>query len=109
LARWILDEEQYDRTQMHLHRTVIAAHPRLLMEVHVRFEQITSELVEHIVRREGPDFGVERARLLVRLLVALFDTCLGSLTHDPASPADPDRPLADLFDSAMDTARELLA
>lgn len=113
LARRILDEEQLERAQMELHRAVIIANPRLLLEVHARFEQVTASLVGHILQREGESFGIDRARLLVRLMVALFDSCLGSLVPGQGSERegdpDQDRPLAELFDAALDSARELLA
>lgn len=109
LAHRILDEEQYDRSQLELHRAVIVANPRLLLEVHGRFEQVTASLVGHILQREGESFGADRAVILVRLMVALFDCSLGSLVPGAEAPAAPDRPLTELFDAALDTARELFA
>jgi len=103
LARRILEVEEVDRRDLRLHRDVIVAHPGLLLAVHERFEQLATALTDHVLAREGEEFGAERARMLVRLMVALFDTCFTGLATDPQG-----RPLADLFDEALDTARELL-
>ncbi len=111
LARAMLDSEQYDPQELHLHREVISRSPRLLVEVLNRFEQVTAALVEHILEREGPELGVRRARLLVRLMVAMFDTCLHSFADEgsEAAPSDSEESFADLFDAAIDSARALLA
>lgn len=105
LAREVLDEEQLGSQDLRLHREVVASTPRLIVVVHQRFEQVAGELVEHILAREGEQFGAVRARLLVGLMVAVFDSCLGRLQDEHET----DRPLAALFDEALDAARELLA
>ena len=75
------------------------------MAAHERFEQLTGEFVDVILAREGQEFGAERARLLLRLLVALFDGCMTSDGGDP----DLEVPLADVFTDQLRMARDLLA
>lgn len=103
LVRVVLDGKDITRDEMDLGRRVITGEPRLIVAAHARFEEITAEFVDVILAREGQDFGADRARLLIRLLVALFDGCL------PASENEPDRSLADLYDESLRAARELLA
>lgn len=104
LARQVLAEEPYDRQQMLQHRRAVLSSPRLLLAVHERFEDVIGEVSEHILAREGRDFGADRAALLVRLLVTLFDSCLGGLADLPD-----DRPIAEAFDEALQAARELFS
>lgn len=103
LVRVILDGKDITRDQMDLGRRVILGEPRLIMAAHARFEEITAEFVDVILAREGQGFGADRARLLIRLLVAIFDGCL------PQSESEPERSLADLYDQSLRAARELLA
>lgn len=103
LVRVILDGKDITRDQMDLGRRVITGEPRLIMAAHARFEDITAEFVDVILAREGQAFGADRARLLIRLLVAIFDGCL------PHSEHEPERSLADLYDESLRAARELLA
>lgn len=105
LAHAILDEKQLDidHRTAHVRREILTGNPRLLVIVHERFEEVSAALVEHILIRE-PQLGVARARLFVRILVALFDCCVHELAEDP----DP-RPLTEVFDEAVTDARLLLA
>ncbi|WP_205471703.1 TetR family transcriptional regulator [Nocardioides sp. SYSU D00038] len=105
LAKSILEDDDLDRRVVEVRREVFLGNPRLLVTVHERFEQVTGDLVDHILAREGAEFGVHRARLLVRLLVALFDGCLVHLSETPTE----DRPVVELFDAALAEARRLLA
>ncbi len=104
LAQALLAENAFHERDLRLQRQVLTEVPRLLIAVHERFEAIAGELVEQILAREGKEFGDQRARMLVRLMVALFDSCLESLALERD-----ERPLPDLFAEALDTARELLA
>lgn len=104
LAQALLAEEPFSQRDLQLAREVMREVPRLLVTVHERFETVAGRLVDHILAREGEDFGAARARMLVRLMVSLFDSCLDSLAVEHQ-----DRPLAELFGEALDTARELLA
>lgn len=104
LAEAILAEETFDAEQVATRRRVLTTSPRLLVAVHERFELIMAELVDHILRREGPSFGRDRARLLVRLFVSVFDAALHQFLEDPDG-----RPVAELFEENVVLARDLLA
>jgi AcrR family transcriptional regulator len=113
LAHAILDDKQHDleRGTEQLRREILIANPRLLVTVHERFEELNVALVEHILVREGRDFGAERARLFIRLLIALFDACLHAISTElpPDAPTDArPRPLTEVFDEALDDARLLI-
>ena len=103
LAGVILDEEDFDPATVQVRREILTTNPRLLLTVHERFEEVTGELVDQILAREGADFGTHRARLLVRLLVAVFDACLIDLTDGPSG-----RSIAEIYDAAVTEARSLL-
>ncbi len=104
LAEAILTDKDFDPETMALGRRILHQTPRLLVIAHERFEQIMRDLVEHILRREGLRFGEARARLLLRLLVAVFDDALNHLFSDPSG-----RPVAEVFHQNVQTARDLLA
>ena len=105
LAAVFLGSKVLTREEMERGRRVVTTTPRLIMAAHERFEHLTREFVDIILAREGKAFGAERARLLIRLLVAIFDGCL------PADGAgqDPDRSLADVFRSQLRMTRDLLS
>ena len=103
LAAVLLSSKTLTREEMELGHRVVTTTPRLIMAAHERFQELTSEFVDVILAREGEEFGEARARLLIRLLVAIFDSCL------PANSQEPDRPLADVFADSLRTARDLLA
>ncbi len=106
LAKALLEDDtlDFDRELMTARREVLTTNPRLLVLVHERFEQVSSALVDHILVREGQEFGRPRARLLVRLLVALFDHAIDGMVAESDGPS-----VADLFDATVDDARTLLA
>ncbi|MDF1604550.1 TetR family transcriptional regulator [Nocardioides sp. YIM 152315] len=103
LVRIAMSVKQPDRDQAQRARRILAAEPRLLAAAHQRFETITIEFTELVLEREGADFGASRARLLLRLLLALLDVALDRFT------ADDDRTLVDLFEEQLRDARALLA
>lgn len=105
LATVLLNSKVLTREEMELGRRVVLATPRLMAAAHERFEQITGDFVDVILAREGADFGADRARLLIRLIVAIFDGCM-TVTDDDL---DLDRPLADIFTDKLRMARALLA
>jgi hypothetical protein len=102
LAEALMAEESADTIATK--RRVLAASPRLLAIERERFETIMQELGDHVLRREGASFGSTRARLLVHLLVSIFDASLHQLGEE-----QDDRPLAELFDHNVRQARDLLA
>lgn len=103
LVRTVLATKNHDRDEFVLGRRVLTGTPRLLTAAHERFEAITEEFAALVLEREGQAFGTDRARLLLRLLVALLDSALQSYVEGE------DRPLDEVFVCYLRTARELLA
>ena len=104
LAHAILSDEDIDPSTVRRRRELLTTTPRLLVMVTERFEQVTRDLTEQILAREGAAFGVHRARLLVRLLVAAFDACLDEVAERPA-----ERSILEAYDDVVAEARRLLA
>lgn len=102
LAREILDAREVDRERLERLQRIAQANPRLLLAIHDRFEEISADFADLLAKREA-DLEPLRARLLVRLLVTVFDSAMA------AYGAGDDRPLVELFDEHLTTARELLA
>jgi AcrR family transcriptional regulator len=104
LAREVLAAKDADRAAIGRVRRIMSANPRLLAAAHERFESITEEFTQLLLEREGADFGPVRSRLLLRLLLALFDSALFELLSE-----DENRTLAEIFDELLGYARELFA
>jgi AcrR family transcriptional regulator len=104
LARAALAVKEPDREGVQLVRRVMAANPRMLAAAHERFETITEEFTVLLIERQGAEFGPVRSRLLLRLLLSLFDSALFDLVND-----DKDRTLVEIFDELLRYARELFA
>jgi AcrR family transcriptional regulator len=104
LARAALAGKQADRDTVELTRRVMTANPRLLAAAHERFESITEEFTALLVEREGADFTPARARLILRLFVALFDCSLGDLLDDAET-----RTLDEIFVDQFQYARDFFA
>ena len=104
LGRSILDVAIPDREALALGRRVLTTDPRLLLAVHARFEQLTAAFELLVLDREGPAFGTARARLLVRLMLAVFDAAL-----DAYVTSTPERPMVELYDATLADARSLFA
>lgn len=105
LATVLLSSKVLTREEMDLGRRIVTTTPRLLAAAHERFEQLSGEFVDMILAREGEQFGADRARLLIRLIVAIFDGCMTANDDEQ----DVDRPLADIFTEKLGMARALLA
>lgn len=103
LARAALAVKRPDRESVELGRRVLASEPRLLAAAHQRFEAITLEFTDLVLEREGTGFDPNRARLLLRMLLAILDHALGLLVDDDT------RTLAEIFDEQLALTRELLA
>jgi AcrR family transcriptional regulator len=103
LAQALLAVKEPDREAIELGRRVLTGAPRLLVAAHERFEQLTEDFVALVVEREGRDFGAGRARLAVRILVAVFDGALLTFLEDDG------RTVGELFDEHLRDARALLA
>jgi AcrR family transcriptional regulator len=104
LARSALAAKTTDRESLGRVRRIMADNPRLMAAAHERFESITEEFTQLLVEREGADFGPIRSRLLLRLLLALFDSALFELLGE-----DENRTLVEIFDELLGYAHELFA
>ena len=104
LARAALAVKQPDRADIERGRRALMQEPRLHAAAHQRFEAITLEFTDLVLEREGADFGAARARLLLRLVLSLFDAALVVLAED-----DSDRTLVEVFDDQLREARALFA
>lgn len=91
-----------DREDLRRMNALITSAPKLLVAVHGRFEEVTVGFTELIGEREGARTDPDRARLLIRLIVTVFDTALTQFL------AGDERPLPDLFDQTLQSARDLL-
>lgn len=104
LARIALSVKRPDRESVERARRVLANEPRLLAAAHHRFESVAIEFTDLVVEREGADFDAPRARLLLRMVLALFDVALDRLVDD-----DTDKTLVEIFDEQLAIARTLFA
>jgi len=102
LARTVLSEKVVTRADLAVHRRLLRANPRLLAAAHERFQVLCEHLVDEILTRESPHFDAARARIAVRLLVAVTDTALERFVD-----GSDDQSFADLFTDSLRTAREL--
>lgn len=103
MAADVIEEHTSDKDMAAAGRRAVLGDPRLLGLAHQRFEDVTAKFVEHVRQRDGDDFSPDRARLLSRLVVTLFDSAA------ERAEADPGRPFADHFDAAVRDARDVLA
>lgn len=92
-----------DPQVMTLAQEVIARDPQLIGLAHDRFETTADQFVEFVRQREGAAYDEHRARLLIRLLIAVFDTTVDRMR------AEPHRTFADLFAEGVTHARSLLS
>lgn len=104
LARAVLAATPPDREVAELGRRVLLAHSRLLTAAHERFQDITAECVAYVAEREGAEYGAERARLLLRLVLTLFDSALDVFVEEGET-----RSLVEIFDEQLRAARALFA
>ncbi|MDN4161240.1 TetR/AcrR family transcriptional regulator [Nocardioides abyssi] len=102
LARSILDSHRVHRDQVRRLQHILQVTPRLLIAVHARFEEVCADIAALVAQRD-PCLGGVRARLLVRLLVTVFDSVMAAYADGD------DRPLADQFDEHLAAARLLLS
>ncbi|MBC9732322.1 TetR family transcriptional regulator [Nocardioides marmotae] len=102
LARVVLADTDLQREQVDRLQHILTTTPRLAMSVHCRFEEVSADIAALVAQRDPGLTGMP-ARLLVRLLVTVFDSAMAAYV------AGDDRPLADLFDEHLAAARRLLA
>ncbi|QYJ03210.1 TetR/AcrR family transcriptional regulator [Nocardioides panacisoli] len=102
LADEVFADHAPDPDTVALHRRVIIQDPQLVTLVHDRFESVTERFVDYVQQREGTSYDADRARLLIRLLMSVFDTAVDRLRTEPT------RPFSELFAEAVDDARSVL-
>ena len=97
-----LQEKGADLELVRLRRDVMRSDARVIAIAHARFEVITEDAIDLVLQREGKEYGVTRARLLVQLLITIVDSVL-----DRSEP-DLNRPLPELITDAVRDARAVL-
>jgi len=102
IASESLQEKGHDPELMHLRRSVMRSDPRVIAIAYERFEARIEMAVELIFQREGKEYGAQRARLLIQLLITIVESVL-----DRPEP-DLSRPLPDLITDAVRDARAVL-
>lgn len=99
----VIEERTSDQKMVATGRNAVLGDARLIGLAHQRFENITSAFVELVRERDGESYNPGRVRLLSRLVVTLFDSAV------ERAEADPGRPFAEHFDTAVRDARDVLA
>lgn len=102
LGHVILETKDIDRDQVRRVQHILTTTPRLLIALHGRFEDICTDIAGLVAQREA-DLDPLHARLLVRLLVTVFDSVMAAYV------AGDDRPLSEVFDEHLAAARRLLS
>ncbi|WP_182378539.1 TetR/AcrR family transcriptional regulator [Nocardioides sp. WS12] len=103
MAADVIEEHTSDQEMIATGRNAVLKDARLLGLAHQRFEDISATFVELVRERDGESYNPDRARLLSRLVVTLFDNAA------ERSVADPSRPFSEHFDAAIRDARDVLA
>ena len=99
----LLGDNVADREALITSRRALRSNPRLMGAIHERYESLSTDIVEHVVAREGSGFSKADAKVAVHLLAALFEAALDGFLDDPRS-----RLFSHHFDEALRTARTLL-
>jgi hypothetical protein len=74
----------------------------MLAAAHQRFELVSEEFAALVLEREGNGYEPFRARLLLRLVITVFDAALEAFAQE-----DESRTLVDVFDEHLGAARAL--
>lgn len=104
LARAAISDTPPDRDTVDLGRRVLCAHSRLHSAAHQRFQDLTDECGALVSEREGVEYGADQARLLLRLVLVLFDAALDVFVQEGET-----RTLVEIFDEQLRSARALFA
>ncbi|WP_157571196.1 TetR/AcrR family transcriptional regulator [Nocardioides insulae] len=96
------DDEDLDPQAIARSLRLLRREPRVLHVIHLRLEEACTQLAELIETREGPAFGAERARVLAKILISIFDLALDAFVEDPSVT------LADHVGRTFDTVHDLL-
>lgn len=105
IVRHIVDIKEFTTEEAEVARRIIKSDSRLLTTVHHRFEEVADDFAARILEREGPDFGVRRAKLLVTILACLYDFALNDVLED----ASGEKELARAYADTLTMLRRLLA
>lgn len=103
LALTMLESKRPARTELARVRRVLRGDPRVMHAAHARFEEGTARFAEVIRQREGADFPLARARLAVRVVVAIFEIALDDYLDHPTGS------FADHFVTTFDALVDLLS
>ena len=104
LGHAALSAKEVRREDIARYRRLLQSEPKLMVAAHQRLESISEMLVVEILEREGPTFDTQRARVAIRVLLALLEASLDAFVAEGES-----RELADLFMDNLTTAHELLS
>lgn len=104
LADGMLRAKIIDRDSVARYRRLLSNNPKLMAAAHQRLEAMSQLLVDAILEREGPAFDAHRARVAIKVLMALFDASLDTFVTEES-----DRELADVFADSLTVAHELLS
>lgn len=99
----LLGDSDSDRGVLMMNRRVLRSAPRLMGAIHLRYEGVSTDIIDHVIAREGTTFGKTNAKVAVTILAALFDAALDAFLDD-----DRTRPFSHHFDQTLRTARSLL-
>ncbi len=102
LAAQVMQDKAVDLDLVTLRRSAIRNDPQLAGLLHARFEEIVEQFADDIVARGGEEWDADGARLLIRLLVTIFDHALQE-THPPAGTS-----LDEFLRNAIAEARAVL-
>jgi AcrR family transcriptional regulator len=102
IALLALTEKSADMDLARLRRAVVVNDPRVVAIAHERFETVVGDAIDLILEREGTAFGALRARLLVQILVHVFDSAV------QRSELDLNRPFPDLIAETLRDVRDVL-
>jgi AcrR family transcriptional regulator len=105
LARHVLSGQRFTRAEVAVARRALLSEPRLIQAAHARFDAASEEFGRLVLDREGEAFGRDRARLLIRVLVTLYDVAL----VEALAVGVAEVPLAETYVAQLRTLRSLLA
>ncbi|WP_244930736.1 TetR family transcriptional regulator [Nocardioides sp. W7] len=103
IARELFESHDVEREDVERAKRVVVNEPRLVLIAGERFEKILGTFTDLIVEREGDRIATADARLLIRLLVAVFEVSMREFV------CGDQRPVLELFDENLRVARHLLA
>jgi AcrR family transcriptional regulator len=98
----LVETKPSDRATLARVRRVLRSDPRITHAAQTRFEHGTARFADLIRQREGDDFPASRARLLLRVLVTVFEIALDDYLDDHTGA------LADHFTAQLDDLVALL-